>query len=192
MPSRCRKPTSGAPRVLGALAVALCVLPACEREHRRFDEPPSETALATVRETDLQPGAVTRGVTVRGPYEENAWAVSEGKRLFNAYNCVGCHANGGGGMGPPLMDSTWIYGSEPANIVQTILGGRPNGMPAFGGKMPETQAWQLAAYVRSMSGLLRKDVEGGRSDHMQGPVQEQSRPRETPKQSSLPPAAQTP
>jgi cytochrome c oxidase cbb3-type subunit 3 len=184
--------SGAAVRGFAALGV-LCVLCAsCEREHRRFDEPPSETALATVRETSLQPGPGTRGVTVRGPYEENAWAVSEGKRLFNAYNCVGCHANGGGGMGPPLMDSTWIYGSEPANIVQTILGGRPNGMPAFGGKMPESQAWQLAAYVRSMSGLLRKDVEPGRSDHMQGPVQEQSRPRETPKQSSLPPAAETP
>ena len=31
--------------------------------------------------------------------------MGEGKRLFAAYNCNGCHAQGGGGIGPPLMDS---------------------------------------------------------------------------------------
>ena len=55
-------------------------------------------------------------------------------------------------MGPPLMDDQWIYGSAPANIVATILEGRPNGMPAFRGKIPDHQAMQLAAYVRSISG----------------------------------------
>jgi cytochrome c oxidase cbb3-type subunit 3 len=34
-------------------------------------------------------------------FEENAYMVSEGKRLFSAFNCVGCHAHGGGGMGRP-------------------------------------------------------------------------------------------
>ena len=37
----------------------------------------------------------------------------QGKRLFSWYNCIGCHANGGGGIGPPLMDDEWIYGSRP-------------------------------------------------------------------------------
>jgi hypothetical protein len=64
-------------------------------------------------------------------------------------------------MGPPLMDDQWIYGSAPANVVATILEGRPNGMPAFRGKIPDHQAMQIAAYVRSMSGLLAKDVQGG-------------------------------
>jgi cytochrome c oxidase cbb3-type subunit 3 len=31
------------------------------------------------------------------------------------------------------------------------LEGRPNGMPAWGGKVPDEQLWQLATYVRSMS-----------------------------------------
>ena len=70
----------------------------------------------------------------------NAYARREGKRLFSWYNCIGCHANGGGGMGPPLMDDEWIYGSEPANIFATIVEGRPNGMPSFGGSIPETQS----------------------------------------------------
>ena len=48
------------------------------------------------------------------------------------------------------MDDQWIYGGAPANIVATILEGRPNGMPAQG-KIPDHQAMQLAAY-RSISG----------------------------------------
>ena len=32
-------------------------------------------------------------------YEGNASALSEGKRLFTSFNCVGCHGHGGGGIG---------------------------------------------------------------------------------------------
>ena len=68
-------------------------------------------------------------------------------------NCSGCHSHGGGGMGPPLMDSQWIYGSDAANIFATIVEGRPNGMPSFGSKLPPDSIWKLATYVRSLSGL---------------------------------------
>ena len=78
--------------------------------------------------------------------------MSEGQRLYTWFNCVGCHAHGGGGMGPALMDDEWIYGSDPAQIFSTIIEGRPNGMPTFGGKVNAQEAWQLVAYVRSMSG----------------------------------------
>jgi len=84
-------------------------------------------------------------------YYENPQAVVEGKRLFSQYNCSGCHSNGGGGMGPDLMDDEWIYGDRLEQIHQTLVEGRPNGMPAWGGKIPDAQLWALAAYVRSMS-----------------------------------------
>ena len=84
-------------------------------------------------------------------YYDNADAVNTGKRLFGQYNCIGCHSNGGGGMGPALMDDAWIYGSRLEQIHQTLVDGRPNGMPSWGGKVPDQQLWQLAAYVRSMS-----------------------------------------
>ena len=77
--------------------------------------------------------------------------VAAGKQLFAAMNCNGCHFNGGGGMGPALMDSTWIYGDSIENIAATIREGRPNGMPSFRGFLPEEQIWQVAAYVRSLS-----------------------------------------
>jgi len=106
--------------------------------------------------------------------------VSEGKRLFSQYNCSGCHANGGGGIGPPLMDQGWIYGSEPANIFATIMQGRPNGMPSFRNRIPEYQGWEIVAYVRSLSGQLPSDVAPARGDDAYFKPSEQSMPNQKP------------
>lgn len=76
--------------------------------------------------------------------------IAAGRQLYLAMNCVGCHSHGGGGMGPALIDRTWIYGGEIENIAASIREGRPAGMPAFRGFLPEEQIWQIAAYVRSM------------------------------------------
>ncbi|HEY2683062.1 MAG TPA: cytochrome c [Steroidobacteraceae bacterium] len=84
-------------------------------------------------------------------YYNNAAAVNTGRILFGQFNCAGCHSNGGGGMGPSLMDDEWIYGGRLEQIHASIVEGRPNGMPAWGGKIPDQQIWQIAAYVRSMS-----------------------------------------
>jgi len=54
-------------------------------------------------------------------------------------------------MGPPLIKQTWIYGGEPENIFDTIVKGRPNGMPSWGGRIPEYQVWQLVVWIRSMN-----------------------------------------
>ena len=107
-----------------------------------------------VIDTALTPGTGQSLVTHDAradAYYDNAEAVATGKALFNQYNCSGCHSNGGGGLGPPLMDDVWIYGSRLEQIHQTLVEGRPNGMPAWGGKIPDQQLWQLASYVRSMS-----------------------------------------
>ena len=187
--------TEGRRRASAALPVLLLALglAACEREERRFREvPPGATADPMVRQSSLEPGPRTRQVRLSSAYEENAYGVSEGKRLFNQFNCVGCHGHGGGSIGPPLMDGDWIYGSEPENIAASIVQGRPNGMPAFGGKIVTTQVWQLAAYVRSMSGLVRKDVAPGRDDALQATAQEQATSERRPVESSIPPAAVQP
>jgi cytochrome c oxidase cbb3-type subunit 3 len=123
---------------------------------------------------------------VKNLYEENAYALSEGKQLYSYFNCVGCHANGGGGMGPALMDDKWIYGSDPEQIFASIVEGRPNGMPSWRGRIPDYQVWMLAAYVRSLSGLVPKDAAPGRSDHMKGKTPENSVKAKSPKISSAP------
>jgi cytochrome c oxidase cbb3-type subunit 3 len=50
------------------------------------------------------------------------------------------------------------------SIVQSISNGRPNGMPAFGGKMTASQIWQTAAYVRSLSQHVPQSIRGGRAE----------------------------
>lgn len=80
-------------------------------------------------------------------YANDPAAVEAGRQLYNQMNCVGCHFNGGGGIGPALIDDAWIYGSSIDNIAATIFEGRPNGMPSFRHLVPEEQIWQLAAFV---------------------------------------------
>ena len=194
MPSRSPSfPPFASLRMTIAVLLALTVV-ACKREERNFQgiPPAASSGTPAVRESDFQAGPATRRPPVESPYEENAYGVSQGKTLYNQYNCSGCHFQGGGGIGPPLMDADWVYGSRPENIFETIAEGRPNGMPAFGGKIVPDQIWQIVAYVRSMSGLLRKDVAPGRSDAMQVRPQEQSTDKARPVQSAVPKSAELP
>ena len=175
-----------------ALSVALA---GCDREQRRFREsPPSAPPGGDVRVSSLQPGPVMIvSEATTSAYRDNAYAITEGQRLFGWYNCSGCHANGGGGMGPPLMDDRWIYGSSPQNIYNTIVEGRPNGMPSFGGRIPASQVWQLVAYVRSMSGLQSSASRASRTDNMMMyPGSQLLQKAERPKRSSRPPASTIP
>ena len=61
----------------------------------------------------------------------------------------------------------WIYGSQPQNIHDTIIQGRPNGMPSFRNRIPEYQAWEIVAYVRSLSGLLPTEVAPARQHELE-------------------------
>jgi cytochrome c oxidase cbb3-type subunit III len=172
---------------------AALVAQGCRREERRFREIPPSTTPTTVRVSALQPGVQVETTHVANPYENNAYAQTEGQRLFNWYNCVGCHANGGGGMGPALMDDKWIYGSAPENIYATIIQGRPNGMPSFAGRIPSYQVWQLVTYVRSLSGLTPAGGRSARTDAMMMYPGSLALPQHTePKQSSRPPASEMP
>ncbi len=128
-------------------------LTACQREQRNLRPSPARVVIFNdaAREDQIQPGGAQSMPQVNNPDEGNAYDVSEGQRLFDWYNCSGCHAHGGGGIGPPLIKTEWIYGGEPANLFDTIVKGRPNGMPAWGGRIPEYQVWQLVTFIRSMN-----------------------------------------
>jgi cytochrome c oxidase cbb3-type subunit 3 len=185
-----------APVTVGAFGTVLILLflAACEREERGYQVPPPlADTVRTVSVSALHPGPQqTTQKHAENRYEHNAYAISNGKSLYNYYNCSGCHANGGGGMGPPLMDDKWIYGSEPEQVFATIVEGRPNGMPSWRNRIPDYQVWQIVAYVRSMSGLVSKNAASGRDDHINGKEPENSVERELPKNSLVPPSALTP
>jgi cytochrome c oxidase cbb3-type subunit 3 len=176
------------------LLSAFCLLfSACKREERGYRvDPPAAGRIGSVTMSELRPGETGPPFVVKNEYEENAYAMNEGKRLYTWFNCVGCHAHGGGGMGPPLMDDKWIYGSQPDQIFSTIVQGRPNGMPSFRGKIPDYQVWQLSAYVRSMSGQVPSDAAPGRDDDMNTTKPEQTKGKEEPKSGGIPKSAEMP
>jgi cytochrome c oxidase cbb3-type subunit 3 len=182
---------AGAPLRIVVVLIAALALAACEREARRFEPPVGKTITPPpVRMSDIQPAAIDTTTAIAPHYEVNAYALAEGKRLFSWYNCNGCHANGGGDKGPPLMDDTWIYGSEPSNIYATIVEGRPNGMPSFGGHIPDNELWELVAYVRSMSGLVPKSAAPSRNDDIQAKKSENRLLPQPPQSSGVPPASE--
>jgi cytochrome c oxidase cbb3-type subunit III len=153
MSSRC--PAS--PRVpawwLGFCLAALAVA-GCDRETRDYRGRPLPETGPIAHDP--------RGAS----YEGNAFHIAQGGRLYAWMNCSGCHAHGGGGMGPPLMDDEWRYGGTMEQIAATILDGRPNGMPPFRGRITEQQAWQLAAWVRAQSAQPRQDALPARADEL--------------------------
>jgi cytochrome c oxidase cbb3-type subunit 3 len=81
-------------------------------------------------------------------------------------------------MGPALMDDEWRYGGRIDQIAATIAEGRPNGMPSWRGKLTDDQIWQLAAYVRSLSGQPTKDAVSSRADEMSNSDPQTLTPRE--------------
>jgi len=182
---------------VASLVIVMLSFCGCEREERQFSaqggSSPSAASMApaSITLSDLQPGVPTPARGGERELEVNAFSISEGQRLYEWFNCNGCHASGGGAIGPALMDDVWIYGAAPANIYATIVQGRPNGMPSFRGRIPEQQVWQIVAYVRSLSGQARKDAMSSRTDSMQVKPRQMALPREEPK-SGAPPSGNPP
>ena len=85
-------------------------------------------------------------------------AMATGQRMFLTY-CAQCHgSDAGGSKGFPNLtvqgEKSFLYGNQPATLVQTITEGRMGMMPpmgqAVGGK---DGVVAVANYVRSLSGL---------------------------------------
>jgi cytochrome c oxidase cbb3-type subunit III len=91
-----------------------------------------------------------RPLPVDNPLHGDADAIVTGRRLYRWMNCDGCHGEGGGSIGPPLWDNQWRYGGRGIDIAESILYGRPDGMPAFGGHLPIDFVWKIVAYVQAL------------------------------------------
>ena len=170
--------------LLAALALA-----ACKRETRDWrTDPPVQAALDQIR---LMPvgiaGTPPRVIAVQGePFESNAYQLNQGKRLYDWFNCKGCHANGGGLSGPAFMDGWWRYGPDAVTVFVSIRDGRPNGMPGFRDKLTTDQIWQLSGYVRAVGAWSKKTAYPSRNDEMQARPSENRAPAAT--NISLPPS----
>jgi cytochrome c oxidase cbb3-type subunit 3 len=177
----------GSVRAVVALLLVL-TLHSCKRESRDLyvTEGGRTVPSLSYRESSLVPGGqppIPQGHTTAvlprvNPYAGNAYAVVEGEKLFLNYNCSGCHGMGGGGIGPPLMERSWLYGHMPEQVYESIARGRPNGMPAWGTRLPEFQIRQLVTYVRSLGSLEPKSARGARSDSLATTSEQPRQPAE--------------
>src|SRR3954454_11215730 len=99
-------------KALAALALAALALAGCQREERSFRSSPTESE-EKVALVPLFPGSSgpTSEVSGKGKeFEGNAYHLAQGKTLYRWFNCVGCHANGGGGSGPALIERGRVFG----------------------------------------------------------------------------------
>jgi cytochrome c oxidase cbb3-type subunit III len=140
------------------LAAALVLCTACESERAMAErEQRPQLSLPAVDTLRIVPGppvrdtaSGVRSIGAHNPYAGNAYAVQDGYRLYRWMNCIGCHGEGGGSIGPTLWDDSWIHGGSPAEIAESIIRGRPNGMPAYGGRLSMDQVWRIVAYVQQL------------------------------------------
>jgi cytochrome c oxidase cbb3-type subunit 3 len=132
--------------VAGLLIVALAA--GCRRE---FTTVAAGGPASTTDPVGPVPGGIQPTHFRTNPFTSDPVALQDGRRLFNWYNCSGCHGgHAGGGMGPSLRDPVWLYGDRDDQVFDSIAQGRSQGMPAWGSKIPELQIWELVAYIKSM------------------------------------------
>jgi cytochrome c(L) len=97
--------------------------------------------------------AQAQGAAKLNKYTGNPEAIKEGRAIFLKYGCSGCHGvGGGGGMGPPLVDDVWKFGSDDETLYKLIKGQIPNQtMPkVMGEQMTDDEVWKALAYIRSV------------------------------------------
>jgi len=104
-------------------------------------------------EGDSAAPAAKSGDASSNPFAKSTDAVIEGRKIFLKYGCSGCHGlGGGGGMGKPLIDDEWKFGSDDRTLFKLIRGEIPEQtMPTTIGKgMTDDEVWKVLLYVRSV------------------------------------------
>jgi mono/diheme cytochrome c family protein len=106
--------------------------------------------------------------TLKNPYhDDNADIVAQGEKLYLQHSCNGCHGgNGGGGICPPLINDTWVYGGDDDTLFRLVsLGsidlqakgyvrkGRENvvaPMPSMGPIISsDDELWKILTFIRA-------------------------------------------
>jgi len=104
-----------------------------------------EAMLAAQQLKGVAPEAA---VPIPGAQSEAALAL--GKKEFGE-RCASCHgASAKGGIGPDLTVKSFKYGKTPAALTQTIIEGRPGGMPSFKNDLSHEKVEGLVQYLLSL------------------------------------------
>jgi mono/diheme cytochrome c family protein len=133
-----------APAVPAAAAAMPATSPRPLPDSLRFVDHPHHIQLGR---TAPNPSALR----LANPLEADPQVRTVGSQLYHSYNCIDCHGmDGSGAMGPSLADGRWRFGGTSAEVFESIYQGRPDGMPAWGGRISDADIWRLVAYVRSL------------------------------------------
>lgn len=155
----CRRAATQGLRVLACAALA-AIAAVSAQEQENADAP--RRLPAPMAAVGPVPGHDHRAPSTSNPLSGKDGVLRDGRKLFVAMNCSGCHGGrGGGGMGPSLRDAVWLYGDQDGQIFDSIVQGRANGMPAWGTQLPEAEVWKLVAYIRSLRTPQEPDAPPG-------------------------------
>ena len=83
--------------------------------------------------------------------DPKAMASAQGVYDRNCAVCHGYEAQGQANLFPSLVDADWQWGKAPAQIEQTIRGGRNAAMVAWGAVLGEQGAADVAGYVLTLA-----------------------------------------
>lgn len=150
-----------------AIAAWAPIAVGCQREEREPRLAPAfaEALNALAAMPNGISGAPPQIYTALGrPYENNAYQLSQGKRLYAGFGCRACHGDGEGGAGPSFLDGSWRYGPSMVSIAMSIRDGRRGGMPPYRDRLTTEQIWQLAGYVQTIGSYDGKAAAPGRND----------------------------
>ena len=121
----------------------------------RFSEMP---AFGDDYLSDEEIGQVANYVMSLSPVtkaDADATMADAGAVVF-ADNCSSCHAEDGTGDrsqgAPNLADAIWLYGNTEDEIIHTISVGPKGVMPAWKGKLSDSQINAVATYVHGLGG----------------------------------------
>jgi cytochrome c-L len=91
--------------------------------------------------------------TGKNPYVGNADAIAAGKALYDA-NCQVCHKpDGSGGMGPSLIDETYVNkrANTDVGMFEVIHSGAAGAMRPFSKRgVTQDQILQMIAYIHTL------------------------------------------
>jgi cytochrome c oxidase cbb3-type subunit III len=100
-------------------------------------------------------GQLVQFVRLLSNQDNDATKAAAGKELF-AENCSACHGDTGKGDrdqgAPNLTDAIWLYGGDSETLTATITNARFGVMPAWAGRLSESQIRQVATYVHNQGG----------------------------------------
>lgn len=108
---------------------------------------------------------------LKNPYEDHESVADEGHKIYMSSGCNGCHGGtGGGGMGPPLTNPVWVYGSDDDTLFRFITLGSAEyqekydaarkgsenvvgPMPALGGANIDSadKIWKMISWMRTIN-----------------------------------------